>query len=64
MVSLSGNKCGDPGNRTQSFGIQINGGADQFVVTGNVLFNNLHPGVLNGAGQGPSKVVENNASEE
>ena len=63
MVTITGNRCGDPDNRTQSYGIQINSGADQFAVTGNALFNNVNRGVLNGAGTGPSRIVENNASE-
>lgn len=63
MVNLCGNKCGDPDNVTQSYGIQINSNADQFAVTGNVLFHNKHPGVLNGAGTGTSKVVFHNATE-
>jgi hypothetical protein len=64
MVAVCGNKCGDPGNVTQSYGIQINSGADQFAVTGNVLFNNSKGGVLTGAGTGRSKVVANNAPDE
>jgi hypothetical protein len=64
MVAVYGNKCGDPGNVTQSYGIQINSGADQFAVTGNVLFNNTKGGLLNGAGTGRSKVVANNAPDE
>lgn len=63
MVTVSGNKCGDPHNVTQSFGIQINTRADQFAVTGNVLFHNVKGGLLNGAGTGPSKVAAFNATQ-
>ncbi len=63
MVAVCGNKSGDPGTVTQSYGIQINTGADQFAVTGNVLFNNVKGGLLNGAGTGPSRVVAANAQE-
>ena len=62
MVTVAGNKCGDPVNPGwQSYGIQIDGGADQFAVTGNVLFHNDKGGLLNGAGKGPSRVEESNA---
>ena len=60
-VVVSGNKCGDPCSVTQSYGIQINSGADEFAVTGNVLFNNCKGGLRNDAGAGSSKVVANNA---
>ena len=63
MVTITGNRCGDCANQTQSYGIQINAGADQFAVTGNALFHNLNPGILNGAGKGPSRIAENNATE-
>lgn len=61
MVTVFGNKAGDPDNPTQSSGIQINRVADQFAVTGNVGFHNTTAGVLNGAGTGPGKVEANNA---
>jgi len=62
MVTLFGNQSGDPVNPTwQSYGIQINSGADQFAITGNVLFNNAHGALLNDAGSGATRVVANNA---
>jgi len=60
MVTITGNKCGDPATPTQLAGIRIGSGADQFTVVGNTAFHSLL-GVSNVAGTGPSRVVANNA---
>jgi len=44
----------------QSWGCQVDTGADDFVVTGNNLRNNVNSGVINGAGTGPTRLVANN----
>jgi len=60
MVTVTGNKCGDPATPTQLAGIRIGAGADQFTVVGNTAFHN-GVGVSNSAGTGSSRVVANNA---
>lgn len=60
MISVIGNKVGDPANPRQISGITIQTGADQFAIVGNLCFYNYSP-INNYAGTGPSKVVANNA---
>lgn len=60
MVTVTGNKCGDPATPTQLAGIRIGAGADQFTVVGNTAFHN-GVGVSNSAGTSSSRVVANNA---
>src|SRR5437868_7065893 len=47
MVTVTGNKCGDPATPSQLAGIRIYSGADQFTVVGNTAFNNT-VGISNG----------------
>jgi hypothetical protein len=62
MITLVGNKLGDPSTASyQSYGLKINSGAAQFVVTSNVVFHNVNAGILNSAGTSASKVVASNA---
>lgn len=60
MVTITGNKCGDPATQSQLAGIRIASGADLFTVVGNTAFYNAL-GVSNLAGTGSSRVVANNA---
>ncbi len=60
MVTVTGNKCGDPATPTQLAGIRIGAGADQFTVVGNTAFHN-GVGVSNSAGTSSSRIVANNA---
>jgi hypothetical protein len=60
-VVISGCRSGDADSwNFQRNGLQIDTGADEFVVTGNNFRNNVNPGVLNGAGTGTAKLVTNN----
>jgi hypothetical protein len=60
-VSVTGCRSGDAATSDyQSFGCQVDTGADDFVITGNNFRNNLNPGVNNGAGTGATKLIVNN----
>jgi hypothetical protein len=61
MVTVTGNKCGDPATPSQFAGVRIFSGADQFTVVGNTAYHNT-VGISNGAGTSASKVVGNNAN--
>ena len=58
---LTGCRSGDAATSNyQSFGCQVDTGADDFVITGNNFRNNINAGVNNGAGTGPTKLVATN----
>jgi hypothetical protein len=60
-VVVTGCRSGDTEHADyQRYGCQIDTGADDFVVAGNNLRNNRNPGVINGAGTGPTKLIVNN----
>jgi hypothetical protein len=60
-TAVTGCRSGDAANPGfQRNGCQVDTGADDFVITGNNFRNNLNPGVLNGAGTGPSRLIANN----
>jgi hypothetical protein len=62
MVTVFGNKIGglqDPG--LQPYPIEVQAGANQFAIVGNVLFNNANDSVHNLSGTRVSKVIANNA---
>lgn len=60
-TAVTGCRSGDAANPGfQRNGCQVDTGADDFVITGNNFRNNLNPGVLNGAGTGPTRLIANN----
>ena len=60
-VSVTGCRSGEAATADyQSYGCQVDTGADDFVITGNNFRNNVNPGVNNGAGTGPTKLIANN----
>jgi len=60
-VTVTGCRSGDAATSNyQSYGCQVDTGADDFVITGNNFRNNINAGVNNGAGTGPTKLVATN----
>lgn len=61
-LSIKDNFAGDDpwGGTAQKYGIQIDAGSDNFIVTGNECLGNGTAGLFNGAGTGPTKLVANN----
>jgi hypothetical protein len=60
-VVISGCRSGDAATSNyQSYGCQVDTGADDFVITGNNFRNNIFSGVNNGAGSGATKLLANN----
>jgi hypothetical protein len=60
-VTVTGCRSGDASTwNYQSYGCQVDTGADDFVITGNNFRNNINFGVKNGAGVGPTKLIVNN----
>jgi hypothetical protein len=60
-VVVTGCRSGEAASANfQRHGIQMDTGADEFCVTGNVFTNNATGGILNGAGTGASKLIASN----
>lgn len=61
VATVTGNKIGCPHDPSwQKYGVQVNSGADQYVITSNALENNSLGGI-SGASGTASKIIANNA---
>lgn len=59
IFSVSGTDISYNGNVTKGYGIQIPASLDNFNIVGVTLYNNGQDSISNGAGFGPTKIIQN-----